>query len=179
MAKLTEAVVEQVDIAALRTLNDHPRVAPAATTHHQLQTEQRHLTAELVETRKVIIAAESDAPDPLVPSRVLRQARQRAEQLQEELDDLRVALFASTDALEAARSEAKAELRPALNQEAAQIVQNVLTQAERSLEAQQDLMALDAKNRRLSISLALGGCVDSCLPGRIKVVRQALARLQD
>src|SRR4029453_12936132 len=109
MAKMTETVVEQLDFTMLRRLDDHPLVVPVATNHHQLQDEQRRLTAELVETRKAVFAAEHDAPDPLVPSKVLRQARQRAEQLQEELEDVRVALFASTDALEAARSEAKAE----------------------------------------------------------------------
>jgi DNA repair exonuclease SbcCD ATPase subunit len=179
MATARNAVVEPLAPQALTSIDDHPIARPLAETHRQLRTEQTRLTAELVEVRKTILAAERDAPDPLVPSRVLRQARQRAEQLQEELDDARVAVFASTEALEAARSEAKAELRPALKQEAAQILQNVLTQAERLLEAQQDLMALDAKTRRLGISLTLGGCVDSCLPGRIKGIRQALARLQD
>jgi hypothetical protein len=53
----------------------------------------------------------------------------------------------------------------------------VLTQAARLLVAQQDLLALDAKTRRLGISLALGGCMDPFLPGRVKVIRQALARL--
>jgi hypothetical protein len=179
MAKMTEPVAEQLHSTALRTLDDHPLVLPVVTAHRQLQEEQRRLTVELVETKKTIFAAESEAPDPLVPPKVLRQVRQRAAQLEEALDDIRVTLCASTEALEAARSEAKAALRPALKQEAAQSLQNVLTQAERSLEAQQDLMALDAKNRRLGISLALGGCADSCLPGRIKVLRQALARLQD
>jgi hypothetical protein len=179
MAKMTESVAEELHSTVLRTLDDHPLVLPVVTAHHQLQDEQRRLTAELVETRKVIFAAESDAPDPRVLPKVLRQARQRAVQLEEALDDIHVTLCASTEGLESARSEAKAALRPALKQEAAQSLQNVLRQAERSLEAQQDLMALDAKTRCLSISLPLGGCVDSGLPGRIKVIRQVLARLQD
>ena len=92
-----------------------------------------------------------------------------------------VALFASTEALDAARERPKAELRPALKQEAAQLLQNVLTQVEQLLAAQQDLMALDAdaKTRRLSISLPLGGCADTFLEGRIKGLRQVLARLHD
>ena len=64
-------------------------VRPLAETHRQLRADQVRLTEELVETRKAIIAAESDTPDPLVPFRILRQARQRADQLQEELDDVR------------------------------------------------------------------------------------------
>jgi hypothetical protein len=67
--------------------------------------------------------------------------------------------------------------RPALKQEATQLVQNVLTQAERLLEAQQALQSFDAKPRHLGINLPLGGCVDQFLPGRAKVIRQVLARL--
>jgi len=128
--------------------------------------------------KKTIVAARSDTPDPRVPSRALRQALQRDAEIEVELEEARAALFASTEALEAARSEARADLRPALKQEAAHLVQDVLTQAERLLEAQQHILALDAKTRRLSTSLPLGGCVDSCLPGRIKGIRQVLARLQ-
>jgi DNA repair exonuclease SbcCD ATPase subunit len=179
MGTTRNAVAEPLAPPALSTIDDHPIARPLAETHRQLRADQARLTAELDEVRKTILAAERDAPDPLVPSRVLRQARQRAEQLQEDLEEVRVALCASTEALEAARSEAKAALRPALKQEAAKILQNVLTQAERLLEAQQHLLALDAKTRRLSISLPLGGCVDSCLPGRIKGIRQVLARLED
>jgi DNA repair exonuclease SbcCD ATPase subunit len=179
MAKMTEPVAEQLHSTALRTLDDHPLVVPVATAHRQLQDEQRRLTAELVETRKTIFAAESDAPDPLVPPKVLRQARQRATQLEEALDDIHAALFASSETLEAARSEARGELRPGLQQEAAQLLRDVLTQAEQLLEAQQHLLALDARTRRLSTSLPLGGCVDSCLPGRIKVIRQVLVQLED
>lgn len=179
MATARTAVTEPLAPQVLTSIDDHPIARPLAETHRQLRADQARLTAELDEVRKTILAAERDAPDPLVPSRVLREARQRAEQLQEELDDVRVALFASTEALEAARSEAKAELRPALKQEAAQSLQKVLTQAEQLLAAQQDLLACDAKTRRLDISLPLGGCVDLCLPGRIKEIRQVLARLQD
>jgi hypothetical protein len=179
MAKMTETVAEQLDFTMLRTLDDHPLVVPVATTHHEIQDEQRRLTAELVETRKAIVAAERDAPDPIVLPKVLRQARQRAEQLQEALDELRATLFASSETLEAARSEAKAELRPALKQEAVQILQGVLRQAEQLLAAQQDLQTLDTKIRRLSIHLGIGGCVDLFLPGRIKGIRQALTRLLD
>ena len=179
MATTRNAVTEPLAPQALTTIDDHPSARPLAQTHRQLRADQARLAAELDEVRKTILAAERDAPDPLVPSRVLRQARQRAERLQEELEDVRVALFASTEALEAARSEAKAELRPALKQEAAQSLQNVLTQAEQLLAAQQDLMALDAKARRLDITLPLGDCVDPFLPGRVKVIKQALARLQD
>src|SRR5262245_25483901 len=116
------AITRNAVTEPLTSIDDHPIARPLAETHRQLRADQARLTAELDEVRKVILAAERDAPDPLVPSRVLRQARQRAEQLQEELEDVRVALFASTEALEAARSEAKAELRPALEQEAAQNV---------------------------------------------------------
>jgi hypothetical protein len=179
LANARNAVAESLAPQALSSIDDHARVVPAATTHRQLRTEQTRLTAELAEVRKSIVAAERDAPDPLVPSRILRQARQRAEQLQEELEEVRAALFGSSDALEAARGEAKAELRPALKQEAAQLVQNVLRQAEQLLVAQQDLLALDTKARRLAISLPLRGCVDPFLSGRVKVIRQALARLQD
>src|SRR4029450_13259346 len=98
MAKMTEPVAEELHITALRTLDDHPLVLPVATAHHQLQDEQRRLTADLVETRKVIFAAESDAPDPLVPPKVLRQARQRVAQLEEEIEEVRGALFSNSDA---------------------------------------------------------------------------------
>src|SRR5215510_521382 len=150
------AITRNAVTESLTSIDDHPIVRPLAETLRQLRADQARLAAELVEVRKSILAAERDAPDPLVPSRVLRQARQRAEQLQEELDDVRVALFASTARLEGARSEAKAALRPALKQEAAQSLQKALMQAERSLEAQQHILALDAKNRRLGISLPLG-----------------------
>src|SRR5262245_18690057 len=93
---------------ALNSIDDHPIARPLAETHRQLRADQARLSGELDEVRKTILAAERDAPDPLVPSRILRQARQRAEQLHEELEDVRVSLFASTNALEAARSEAKA-----------------------------------------------------------------------
>jgi hypothetical protein len=46
------------------------------------------------------------------------------------------------------------------------------------MTAQQDILALDAKTRRLGISLALGGYVAVFLPARIRVIRQVLARLQ-
>src|SRR5262245_66337197 len=108
-----EALRSLLELALAKSIVD---IVQDSSTQPELSTGKRR-------------AAERDAPDPLVPSRVLRQARQRAEQLQEELDDVRVALFASTEALDAARSEAKAELRPVLKQEAAQNVQNVLTQA--------------------------------------------------
>ena len=177
MATARNTVSEPLAPQALTSIDDHPIVRPLAETHRQLRADQARLTAELVEVRKSILAAERDAPDPLVPSRILRQARQRAEQLQEELDDLRVALFASTEVLDAARSEAKAELRPALKQEAAQSLQKVLTQAEQLLAAQQDLQTLDAKTRRLGISLPLGDCMDVSLERRIKAVHLVLAQL--
>jgi hypothetical protein len=179
MATERSAVTEPLAPLALTSLDNHPIARQQAQNHRQLRADLARLAEELVETKKTIVAMESDAPDPLVPPRVLRQARQRAEQLQEELDEVRIALFASTDALEAARSEAKAELRPALQQEAAQIVRNVLMQAEQLLAAQQELEALNAKTRSLSMSLPLGGCVDPFLPWCVKVIKQAFARLYD
>jgi hypothetical protein len=179
MAKRTEPVAEQLHSTALRTLDDHPLVLPVATAHRQLQDEQRRLTAELVETRKTIFAAESDAPDPLVPPKVLRQARQRAAQLEEELDDVRVALFVSTEALEAARSEARAALRPGVRKEAVQLITSVLEAADILLATQTPLQDLDRRARRLGISLAFGPCYDALLVHRLKQMQQVLARLRD
>ena len=179
MAKMTEPVAEQLHMTALRTLDDHPLVLPVATAHHQLQDKQRRLTAELVETRKVIFAAESDAPDPLVSSRVLRQARQRAEQLQEELEEVRTALFGSSDALEDARSQARAALRPGVRKEAAQRLTAVVEAAEILLATQTPLQDLDRCARQLGINFAFGPCYDALLVHRLKQMQQVLARLQD
>jgi hypothetical protein len=163
----------------LDTIDAHPLVARVATTHRQLRADQARLNDELVEVRKTIVAAESDAPDPLVPSRSMRQARQRAEQIGEELEEMRAALCASTEALEAARSAARAEVRPALKQRAILSLREVLEQAEQWLATQQNLQILEAQTRRLGISFGLGGCTDPFLAGRIEVIRKALARLQD
>jgi hypothetical protein len=165
MATARDTVAEPLPSQALTTIDDYPTVRPLAETHRQLRADQVRFSAELVEVRQSIVTAESDTPDPRMPPRVLREAPQRAEQLQEALDEVRVALFASTEVLEEARSQARAELRPVLTQEAAKLLQSVLTQAEQLLAAQQDLQALDTKTRRLGISLALGGCVDPFLPG--------------
>jgi hypothetical protein len=179
MATVRNAVTGPLAQPALTTIDDHPIVRPLAETHRQRRAVVERLKAEQVETKKAIVAARSNTPDPHVPSRALRQALQRDAEIEEELEEARAALFASTEGLEAARREGRAELRPALTQEAAQILRGVLTQAEQLLEAQQHILALDAKTRRLGISLPLGGCVDPFLPGRIKVIRQALARLKD
>jgi hypothetical protein len=179
MAKMTEPVSEQLHITTLRTLDDHPLVLPVATAHHQLQDEQRRLTAELVETRKVIFAAESDAPDPLVLPKVLRQARQRAAQLEEALEDMRVTLCASTEVLEAARSEARAALRPGVRKEAVQLITSVLEAAAILLATQTPLQDLDRCAKRLGISLAFGPCYDVLLVHRLKQMQQVLARLED
>jgi len=176
---MTESVAEELHITALRTLDDHPLVLPVATAHHQLQDEQRRLTAELVETRKIIFAAESDAPNPLILPKVLRQARQRAAQLEEELDDIRVTLCASSEALEAARSEARAALRPGVHKEAVQLITSVLEAAEILLAAQTPLQELDRRARQLGISLAFGPCYDALLVHRLKQMQQVLARLED
>ena len=172
-------VTEPLAPQALTTIDDHPIVRPLAETHRQIRADQARLAGELVEVRKSIVAAESDASDPRVLPQSLRQARQRAEQLQEALEEARVALFASTEVLDAARSEARAELRPALTQEAAHILRGMLPQAEQLLAAQQPLLDLDTKARRLAISLPLRGCVDTFLEERLRGIRQALARLRD
>jgi hypothetical protein len=179
MAKSTENVTAPLAQQEMTSIDEHPLVVPVAMTHHQILADQARLAGELVETRRAIFNLENDASNPRVLPQSIRQARQRVEQIQEALDELRTTLFASTDTLEAAKSSARAELRPALKQEVAQILRGVLTQAEQLLVAQQDLRALDAKTRHLGVSFALGGCVDPLLPGRVKVIRRVLARLQD
>jgi acyl-CoA hydrolase len=63
-------------------------------------------------------------------------ARQRAEQLDEALVEGRVALCASSEALEAARNEARGELRPVLRHEAVQALTSVREAAVALLTAQ-------------------------------------------
>ena len=96
MAKMTETVAVQLDPHALRRIDDHPDVKPLAEAHHRLQADQRRLTAALVEVRKIIVSAEREGGDPLVPSRALRDARRQAEALQDELIEIQEQLSRAT-----------------------------------------------------------------------------------
>jgi hypothetical protein len=120
MAKMTETVAMQLDPHALRRIDDHPDVQPLAEAHYRLQADQRRLTAALVEVRKIIVSAEREGGDPLVPSRTLRDARRQAEALQDQLIEIQEQLSQSHEALEIARDEARGELRPVLRHEAVQ-----------------------------------------------------------
>jgi hypothetical protein len=168
-----------LDLRALRTIDAHPRVAPVATPYHQLRDDQRQLTAALSQVRQIIVTAERESGDPLVPSRTLRDARRQAETLQDQLVDVQEQLSQSHVALEVARDAARGELRPMLRHEAVQALTIVREAAEALLTAQTALQELEQHTRRLGIGLPLGGCVDPFLEGRVKVIRQALARLQD
>jgi hypothetical protein len=179
MAKMTETVAMQLDPHALRRIDDHPDVQPLAEAHYRLQADQRRLTAALVEVRKIIVSAEREGGDPLVPSRTLRDARRQAEALQDQLIEIQEQLSHSHEALEAARSEAKAELRPWLRKEATQLLTSVLEAAEVLLATQMPLQDLDRRARRLGINLAFGPCYDALLVHRLKQIRQVLARLKD
>jgi hypothetical protein len=178
MAQKTTLVTAPIDQGMLTTIDAHALVAPVAAAHGQLRAEQARLTAELAEVRKRLIA-ESDTSDPLIPSWGMRQARKRAEEIQEALEEVRVALFESTERLEAARSETRAAMRPALRQEARLVLTTALEVVEASQAAQTAIEELEWRARRLGISLPFAGCVDLFLPTRVEVIRKALARLQN
>jgi hypothetical protein len=178
MPQKTATAPAPLDEQALSNLDDHDLVRAAAASHREIRENQRLLNDELIKLRQMIYTAERGTLDAPPSPWELRRAQQRAMEIVEELDVMQAALFASTEALEAARSEARAELRPALKLEAAQVLRDVLTQAEALLAAQQDLVILEAQNRRLKIGLALNSCVDPFLERRIKGIRQLLERLE-
>jgi hypothetical protein len=148
-----------------------------ATPYHQLRDEQRRLTAALSQVRQIIATAEREDGDPLVPSRTLRDARRQAEALQDQLIEIQEQLSQSHEALDVARDAARGELRPVLRHEAVQALTTVREAAEVLLTAQAALQDLARHGQRLGIGIAVGGCVDPFLPGRVKAIQQALARL--
>jgi hypothetical protein len=176
MARTSDATTATLtDALALGSISAHRLVQPVDAQLHALRIHREEVAEAL---KSAITRLRELHEQPSSPTQ-RRACQEEVSKLQEELEEIEFQVRALQPTLDAAKSEARAELRPALKQEAAQLLQNVLRQAEQLLAAQQDLLALDAKTRRLSISLPLGGCVDSCLPGRIKVIRQVLARLQD
>jgi hypothetical protein len=177
MTTTRNAIAEPLDLRALRTIDAHPLVAAAAATYYQRQEDQRRLTAALVEARKIIATAQREGSDPLVPSRTLRDAQRQAEALQDELLEIQEQLVQNHEALEVARDAARGELRPVLRHEAVQALATIQKAAEDLLTAQTALQELEQHARRLGIGLPLGGCADPLLPERLKVIRQARARL--
>jgi hypothetical protein len=153
-------------------------VRTSAEAYRQLRADQARLTAELAELRQAILAAEGDAPDPLVPSWATRQFRQRVAQIQEALEELRIAIFTSNETLEVARSLARGELRPGLRQEARLVLTAVLEVAEASRAAQTAIEELAWRARRLGISLPLARCTDQFLDARIGAIHKAIERLR-
>jgi hypothetical protein len=179
MAKTTGTIVAQLDPHALRRIDDHPDVQPLAEAHYRLQADQRRLTSELIEARKIIASAEREGGDPLVPSRTLRDARRQEAVLQDALIELQTQLAHSSEHLETVRTHARGELRPMLRHEAVQTLTTIREAAEALLTAQAALLNVEWHGRRLGISLAVIGCCDPLLAQRLEMVQKVLVRLQD
>jgi hypothetical protein len=96
-----------------------------------------------------------------------------------ELDDIQESLLHNTQELEEARTQVRGELRPAVQTDAIAILQDVLTQAERLLAAQQRLQELAQQGQRLGITMLVSACIDSGLGARIQAMRHTLARLSE
>jgi hypothetical protein len=168
-----------MDLYSMPRIDAHPRVHGPSEAHRQLRATQAQLTEELTRVRQFIYATETDTAEAPATPRILREARQRAAQLEEELEEVRETLIRTMPELEQARSEARAALRPRLQEDAMAILHGMLEQAERQLESQQQLQELGKQAGRLGISLPLGFCVDVGLAGRIQSMQRAIERLYE
>ena len=177
MSKQT-ALTKELELVDLRTLEEHPLVQPLYTEYRQLMERLRTLEPEIRTARASFHAAESHDPSVAFPVRTAREARQRIQELDEDLEGTRADLARSFELLEAAKIAARAEIRPLLLQEALEVLQQAETAMEALLQIQSTMQALERHAGRIGVGVGLQTHIDPMLPQRLQGIKRAITTRQ-
>jgi len=176
MLKRLLTPTKPVDVCTLQRLEEHPCCAALHEQWRALREQQR--TWESARQRATSELSEMNAAGETRPS-VLRAARKKLEELEEEGERLQATLLDLAPEMEAAKTAAKLDIRQGLQGDAAAVLQGLLAALEHVAEATGAYQAFCRQSRQLlGGSMLPLGLLDPSLASRIHMTKQTLAKLR-
>src|SRR2546423_373945 len=152
VAMSTTALAPAIDIKAMQRIEEHPNVQPLALQGHALDERERTITTAIAEASAILRQHQREDYGSTVSVREARLTRQRLEALQDELETVQAARLALAQPLEAAISQARSEIRPALQRLAVDLLKDAEQAVEAWLRVDGALQDLRTRAQRLGVS---------------------------
>jgi chromosome segregation ATPase len=171
MARTSDATTATLaDALALTDICEHPLVQPVDAQLHALRVRREEVTEAL---KSIIMRLRELNEQPSSPAQ-RRACQEQMSRLQEEQEEVEFQIRALQPAIDAAKSEARATLKPALRAEAIRLLgalsEAMTTVAEITAQAQDFDRHV---HRLLGISL-VGAALDTAVAARLKALDQQI-----
>jgi chromosome segregation ATPase len=161
------------DALALANITEHALVQPTNAQRHALLVHQEEVATALRSATMKLRALNEELGSPAQR----RACQEQVSRLQEEQEEVEFQIRAMQPDLDAAKSQARAALKPALRQEAARLLdalyEAMMTVAALTTQAQD----FDRHVHRLLGSSLMGPTLDVAVATRLKALAQQIAYL--